>query len=283
MTASNYSIRTMTEPEVALAIDWARAEGWNPGLHDARCFRAADPAGFLIGLLDDEPVATISVVRYGTAFGFLGLYIVKPEHRGRGHGLALWNAGIAFLRDRTIGLDGVVAQQANYRRSGFEFAYRNVRYQGTVGRFADRDPRLIPLSSVDFAAVKDYDRMCFPADRPTFLECWIRQPQSAALGIRRGNRLAGYGVIRTACTGQKIGPLFADDPDFAEALFRGLVATVPPDAAFYLDVPEINRAAVELAERHGMTVAFETARMYAGTAAKLPIERVFGVTTFELG
>jgi ribosomal protein S18 acetylase RimI-like enzyme len=283
MPASNYRIRTMTAPEVALAIDWAAAEGWNPGKHDAPCFRAADPDGFLIGLLDDKPVATISVVRYGSAFGFLGLYIVKPEHRGRGYGRTLWNAGIAFLGHRTIGLDGVVAQQANYRKSGFELAYRNVRYQGTAGRFAARDSRLISLASVDLAAVHDYDRTCFPANRTVFLDRWIGQPDGAALGLRRGDRLAGFGVIRAARTGQRIGPLFADDPEIAEALFRGLVAAFPSGTPFYLDVPEINRAAVELAERHGMTVVFETARMYAGRPPAPSIERVFGVTTFELG
>jgi hypothetical protein len=32
-----------------------------------------------------------------------------------------------------------------------------------------------------------------------------------------------------------------------------------------------------------MTVAFETARMYIGRAPDLPMRRVFGVTTFELG
>ena len=33
---------------------------------------------------------------------------------------------------RVIGLDGVVAQQENYRKSGFELAYANIRYGGTV-------------------------------------------------------------------------------------------------------------------------------------------------------
>ena len=283
MPASDYRIRTMTESEVALAIDWAAAEGWNPGWHDAQCFRAADPDGFLVGLLGDEPIATISVVRYGTAFGFLGLYIVKPEHRGRGHGLALWEAGIAFLGKRAIGLDGVVAQQANYRRSGFELAYRNVRYQGTAGPGASRDPRVAPLASFDYLAVRDYDRVCFATDRSAFLQRWIQQPGSTALGIRRDNSLAGYGVIRAARAGHKIGPLFADDRDAADALFRGLVASLPSGAAFYLDVPEVNRGAVDLAERYGMTVVFETARMYRGSAPALPLERIFGVTSFELG
>src|SRR4051794_9955160 len=100
-------IRTMTRSEVDLAIDWAGAEGWNPGLHDADCFHVADPTGFLVGLLDDEPVATISVVKYGDTFGFLGFYIVKPVYRGRGYGIGVWNAGLEYLRGRTVGLDGV--------------------------------------------------------------------------------------------------------------------------------------------------------------------------------
>ena len=69
---SSYTIRTMTRQEIDIAIDWAAAEGWNPGLHDADCFYAADPHGFLIGLLGDEPIATISAVKYGASFGFLG-------------------------------------------------------------------------------------------------------------------------------------------------------------------------------------------------------------------
>ena len=278
-----YRIRAMTRQQVVTAIEWAAAEGWNPGLHDAPCFHAADPSGFLVGLLDGNPVATISAVRYGSSFGFLGLYIVKPPHRGRGYGLQLWNAGLAHLRQRTIGLDGVVAQQPNYRRSGFVLAYRNVRYQGTGRANVPEDRRIVPLSSMSFDDVSAYDRSLFPADRAAFLECWIRQPQSTAFGIRREGKLAGYGVIRAARTGYKIGPLFADDPDLAEALFDGLTAGVPSGAAFFIDTPQTNATAVALAERHGMTAVFETARMYAGQAPDLPMSRLFGVTTFELG
>jgi ribosomal protein S18 acetylase RimI-like enzyme len=273
----------MTRDDVDTAIEWAAAEGWNPGLHDATCFHAADPDGFLAGFLGDELVATISVVRYGTSFGFLGLYIVKPGYRGHGYGLRLWNAGVAHLGQRTIGLDGVVAQQDNYRKSGFAFAYRNIRYQST-GRIRPTQPReIVPLSSVRFEDVHDYDRSVFPADRARFIECWISQQQSTAIGFLRNGTLAGYGVIRAARTGFKIGPLFADDADCAQALLDGLVAHIPDDSVYYLDVPETNRAAVALAERHRMTIVFETARMYAGRAPDVPIQRVFGVTTFELG
>ena len=116
---SALAIRPMRRADLDIAIDWAAAEGWNPGLDDADAFLAADPQGFLMGWLGDEPVACISVVAYGAAYGFLGFYICRPEFRGQGHGWALWQAGIARLGDRTIGLDGVVEQQANYARSGF--------------------------------------------------------------------------------------------------------------------------------------------------------------------
>jgi hypothetical protein len=82
-------IRTMRPDEISIAIDWAAAEGWNPGLADAACFAAVDPDGFLIGELDGAPAATISCVNYCASFAFLGLYIVREDVRGRGHGLRI--------------------------------------------------------------------------------------------------------------------------------------------------------------------------------------------------
>jgi len=278
-----YTIRPLDRTEVELHIGWAAAEGWNPGRHDGECFFAADANGFLAGFLGDTPIATISVVRYGRTFGFLGLYIVRNEFRGQGYGLQIWNAGLAYLAGRTIGLDGVVAQQDNYRKSGFMLAYRNIRYQGTGGAHGPLDARIVPLSSLPIATTIAYDRSFFPEERAAFVRCWIRQPEGTALGLMDRGGLAGYGVIRASRAGFKIGPLFADSPEIAESLFGALQACVPPEAAVYLDTPEANPAAVALAQRHGMRVAFETARMYKGGTPKLPLPRLFGVTTFELG
>ncbi|MGO8499579.1 GNAT family N-acetyltransferase, partial [Rhizobium ruizarguesonis] len=68
-------------------------------------------------------VGSISVVKYGESFAFLGLYIVHHDFRGKGYGKEIWAAGIASAGDRTIGLDGVAAQQDNYRKAGFEPDY----------------------------------------------------------------------------------------------------------------------------------------------------------------
>lgn len=269
----------MTEGDLALALEWAAEEGWNPGLHDARSFYAADPDGFLLGEFDGRPAGSVSAVRYGPSFGFLGLYIVKAEHRGRGFGLELWRAALDHLGDRVVGLDGVAAQQDNYRKSGFKLAFRNIRQRGEGG---GAQTGLIDLATVPIEEIVRYDGTAFPAPRRAFLEGWIAQPQAFALGAMDGGSLKGYGVMRACREGFKIGPLFADNSETAERLLAGLIARAP-GAPVFLDTPEANPAALALARRFRMTPTFETARMYRNGSPEMRLDRCFGVTTFELG
>jgi ribosomal protein S18 acetylase RimI-like enzyme len=275
-----FVVRRMNEADLRLALEWAAAEGWNPGLHDPQCFYAADPQGFLIGELDGVPIGCVSAVRYGSDFGFLGLYIVKAEHRGQGFGLELWRAAMERLGDRVVGLDGVVAQQENYRKSGFRLAFRNIRQRGEGGGAAP--PGLTDLAAVPIEDVLRYDGTAFPAPRAEFLTSWIAQPQTVALGAGDAGRLRGYGVLRACQEGFKVGPLFANDEETANRLFAGLIARAP-GAPVFLDTPEANPAAIALAARHAMTPVFETARMYKNGAPQMRLDRCFGVTTFELG
>ena len=276
------TIRTMRPDEISIAVDWAAAEGWNPGLADAACFASTDPEGFLIGELDGKPAATVSCVNYGARFAFLGFYIVRQDLRGRGYGLRIWNVAIAHAGTRVIGLDGVTAQQENYRKSGFALAYANVRYGGTVAAPAAPRADVIALSDVPMAAVEEDDATVFPAPRSAFLRAWIGSPGHVGCAIVRDGRLAGSGVIRPCRNGFKIGPLVADDRATAEAVLSALLARVGGGEIF-LDVPGINVEAIALAQDFGLAPVFETARMYTGAIAPLRLERVFGVTSFELG
>jgi GNAT superfamily N-acetyltransferase len=278
----NLTIRVMTREDVERAIDWAAAEGWNPGVTDAGCFQAADPAGFLMGFVGDEPVASISVVRYADTFGFLGLYIVRPDRRGRGFGYRLWQAGMDHLKNRVVGLDGVVVQQANYARSGFILAHRNVRFGGTPQVDEPADTRLRPVGPALIADVLAYDRSFFPAARETFLRCWLSPDAREAVAFVEDGVIRGYGVMRACRNGFKIGPLFADGEDEADLLFRTLAAKAK-GAPVFLDLPEPNESAVRLAYRYGLSPVFEAARMYRGQKPDLPLSRTYGITTFELG
>src|SRR5690554_5744288 len=117
MNPNGYTIRLMDRADLDVAVSWAAKEGWNPGRADAECFYAADPSGFFMGYLGEEPVASVYAVKYGKSFGFVGFYIVKEEHRGKGFGWRIWQRAMESLAGRIVGLDGVVAQQDNYRKT----------------------------------------------------------------------------------------------------------------------------------------------------------------------
>jgi GNAT superfamily N-acetyltransferase len=282
MAGDPFMIRPMRADEIALAADWAAAEGWNPGLSDAPCFATVDAAGFLIGEIDGKPAATISCVNYDDSFAFLGFYIVRTDLRGRGFGWRIWQAAITHAGARTVGLDGVVAQQDNYRKSGFRLAHRNVRYGGRVAAVGVGARSLMPLADVPLAIVAADDATVFPAPRLAFLRAWIGTSGHVGRALMRDGALAAWGVIRPSREGFRIGPLVADDRAAAEAVFDALIAAVG-DADVYLDLPEPNQEAQALAQSRGLKPVFETARMYTGKVRDVAIQRIFGVTTFELG
>lgn len=279
---SDLQIRNLHPEEITVAVDWAAAEGWNPGLADAACFAIPDAQGFFVGEIDGEPVATVSCINYDDRFAFLGFYIVREPFRGAGHGLRIWNAAIAHAGTRVIGLDGVVAQQENYRKSGFELAYANIRYGGHVAAPPKPSPEVVALDNIPFAIVEADDATVFPARRSAFLRAWINTPGHVGRALLRDGRLAAWGVIRPCRTGCKIGPLVADDRAAADAVMQALLGSAGGGEVF-LDVPAINPDAVALAKELGLKPVFETARMYTGPIPPLRIDRIFGVTSFELG
>lgn len=274
----------MSRAELGLAVDWAAGEGWNPGLQDAMAFHAADPGGFLVASRDDQPVACISVTRYGADFGFLGFYIAHPSVRGQGYGLQVWRAGMERLAGRNVGLDGVVAQQENYRKSGFSLAWRNIRFESSFTDFTSHDPgiTLLDASAIPFDALASFDRRFFPAARDAFLSLWISLPGHRSRVALRDGKIVGFAVARPCRRGTKIGPLYAGDTPCALALLAAL-DTPTLQRPVIIDVPETNKAAVKLVESFSFVPAFETARMYTGPAPDTDMQRLFGVTTFELG
>lgn len=281
--AAELLIRVMTETELSLAVDWAAAEGWNPGLNDAPAFYAADPGGYLAGVYADEVVASVSAVSYGPHYGFLGFLVVKPGLRGYGLGRKIGLAAMAHLDDgrRVLGCDGVAAMQARYAREGFRPAFLSRRRQAAGGGRAPEG--LIRLGRKDLPAVAALDDACFPAPRPAFLERWITLPGHLALGAPDAGGLAGYGVLRPCRNGYKIGPLFARAPEAAEALLTGLLAAAEPGQPVFWDVPDINPDAVALAAKRGYPEVFACARMYKNGAPPWRDRQVFGITSFELG
>lgn len=284
-----FTIECMSAADLELAIDWAAREGWNPGLGDAAVFHATDPEGFFVGRLDGRPIAFVSAVRYDDAFAFMGFYIVDPELRSQGYGGRVAEASMAHIGGcRSIGLDGVEAQQEYYARHGFRKAHANLRFRGRgpgTGSAAAVAPgvEILDWRAVPSAQLLAYDRAHFPTERDRFILSWCAQDRVLARVARSNQGLCGLGVLRPCREGWKLGPLFADTPAIAMALLEQLRCGLSPDEPFTLDVPEANAAAMDWMEQAGFECLFPTARMYLGEIPVLPLDRIFGITSLELG
>lgn len=289
--SGRFVIRSMTQADLeAITIPWMRDAGWNPGLHDAVPFLAADSEGFLLGELDGQPIGCVSGVRYDDTFAFLGCYLVLAGHRGQGYGLALHEAARARLQGCVQGGDGVLGNVPLYQRIGRVLAYRNARFEGVRPANLSCPAPVQPLHQVPWREVLELDRTCFPAPRSRFLQEWIRQPGTRALALRRDGPpdpedppLRGFGVIRPCHRGWKVGPLFALGEATAGDLLDALLATIPEGDPYYLDIPGPNAAAAHLVQQRNLKEVFATARMYTGPAPSLRLDRIFGITSFELG
>lgn len=278
-----YLIRKMKFPELCIAVDWAAAFGWNPGFEDESCFYNVDRAGFFTGTIDEQCISFGSAVCYDDNFAFCGFYMVKEPYRGKGYGIELTKSRLAYVGERVTGIDGVLENEKIYQRIGYETLHQNTRYE-FINPFNEIEHhpfiKSIKPSSID--DLSNYDKECFPAIRTSFLKCWISKSERTSLMYLNKGKIKGYGILRPAYSGMRIGPLFADSPQIARNLFIALLQHAGQKKV-YLDVPSNNSRALKIVDEFRGKSCFATARMYRNGVPYIDSDKIYGITSFELG
>ncbi len=270
-----------------MLVGWAAEEGWDPGLADAAAFWETDPEAYVGFDVDDELAGGACTVAYGSSYGFMGLYILRPEVRGHGVGGEFAKELVRIMRGRLdagapIAIEGVVAMTPFYERGlGMTPDHGTSRMQ-VVSAGGSRDPALVELETVPFAELVAYDAPRFGAPRERFLANWTAPDGGLALAALGADGVRGYGVLRPTGLGYKIGPLFAGDRAIAASILSALMEHAE-GSVVSLDVPEVNLPGLELAASHGMSEVFRCIRMHRGPNPAIRWDEVFGVTTLELG
>ncbi len=272
--------------EVKTLVEWAETEGWNPGPYDADVYFQTDPDGFYGYFYDGNMIGGGSIVSYNKEFGFMGFFIVKPEYRSHGIGKKLWYQRRDTLLSRlnkgaSIGMDGVIAMQLFYKKGGFEILFRDERYE-KIGEEFKIGKNISPIIDDDFDSILSYDKQCFGFSRPQFLKPWLKLPENKTFKYIEEGKLKGFAIVRKANKGYKVCPLFANNEIIAEELYKACLNSVVGEP-LYLDIPFINKGAVNIIKRYNANYVFECARMYYGKPPDMNIDKVFGITTFELG
>lgn len=214
-------------------MKWAKELQWNPGCFDAKVFLAADPNGFFLALdkATGEFVGCVCGVRYGLDKGFIGIYIVRKEFRGRGIGMALFSKAMQHLEGRIVALDAVEEQIPNYQKWNLKVTRWNSRYK-TIFNFdrirgcEDANSGLLthdlPTSVTDLVEIAAFDRACIGMDRstPGFFKAFFSQPDLKCVRSADG---WGILVIRRAADGYRAGPFYAKTPRIARSLMHALL------------------------------------------------------------
>lgn len=286
MNLEDLEFRKLDLNGLKILVEWAKNEGWNPGPHDADVYWSTDPNGFYGIYFNGDLIAGGAIISYNKEFGFMGLFIVKPEFRTSGIGRKLWHYRRNLLIDRlnnnaAIGMDGVVSMQSFYKKGGFEILFKDERYE-KLGMKFNLDPNIFAIEDEDFHEILNYDKHCFGFLRPQFLKPWINLPENKTFKYVEGNKLRGFTIARKVSNGFKIGPLFADNKKVAEELYKACLNSVIGKPV-YIDIPMVNQEAVQIVKKFNAKYIFECARMYYGQVPQTNIHKVYGITTFELG
>jgi ribosomal protein S18 acetylase RimI-like enzyme len=286
MNTDEITIQKISKQDLKTLIGWASQEGWNPGKFDIDVFWNTDPDGFYGCKINDQLIAGGAIVSYDGAFGFMGLFIVHNQYRRNGIGNKLWhkrkNILVSRLKENaSIGMDGILAMQTYYQRGGFEILFRDERYE-IIGKEYLLSENVSNIEAADLNSILQFDEIHFGCQRARFLKQWLMMPESKAIKFIHNEVVAGYAVIRKAEKGYRVGPLFAQNDTVAEELLKSCLSYAGNNAVF-LDIPTSNEGALNLVRKYNGNYIFECARMYYGKAPVIPINNIYGITSFELG
>ncbi len=279
-------LRKLNFENVVELFEWAKEEGWNPGINDAFIAYNSFPNDFIGYFIAEEMIAAGSIVSYAGEFGFMGLFIVKKEYRSQGLGNLLWNQRKSLLISNlnlgaSIGMDGVRSMQPFYSKGGFERLFTDERHE-LLGEGFSYSQHVKLLDKPYIKQLQQFDEMCFGFKRTSFLNYWVENPAAKSFVFISENSLKGYAVIRQAIEGFKIGPLFAENKTVAKDLFKACLTEVDGEKVT-IDIPTINPSARELLDEFKSEVVFECARMYYPKVPKDSFHKVFGITSLEFG
>lgn len=282
MAAADAAIRGFSPSDAAFIRSLVVRQGWNGGRHDPETFAAADPDAWLIAEVDDRPVGVTLATRWNDAFGWIGVYLVDADFRGRGIGLALFGRALERLAPRVVGLDGDPAQQANYRRSGFVDVHPNTRWCGPAGAW-ETSGEVVPAHAVPFEELVALDARAVGTERPALLRAWLDQPEAVSVTAVDDGDVVGFATARPATDGWKVGPVHAADAAIAVIVIAGAVAHLPPTTTCWLDTPDPNLAARALLARVGYEPSPTSGRMARGRPLPADLSTSFALMAHEVG
>ena len=292
VTAAAIEWRALRPADIPDAFNLSRIAGWNQTEADWLGYLDFDPAGCLAVLIDGQLAGTATSIRYGGAFGWIGMILVHPAHRRLGLGSGLLKRTIQYLSDeeaRGIRLDATAVGRKVYLPLGFRDEYDVTRFEGSApGMPAEPVPASSPggadkMHGGDLAQIAEWDAQAFGADRSGVLASLGRRDPELCFVVRNSAGISGYLIAREGREAIQLGPFVAGSSAKAEQLL-GALFRAAPGRRIFVDVPAPNKEGGAIIMRHGFTPQRLFTRMILGESVPSGrIGLVYGTSGAEKG
>jgi GNAT superfamily N-acetyltransferase len=276
--------RRMTTLDIDAGLRLCRISGWDQVARDWERF-LTPPSDAVVAVRGGRVLGTCATVRYGAAFGWIGMVLVDPDAQGQGLGAALLTRAIDMLHDvPAIRLDATPAGHPLYLKQHFVEEARLRRMERITAAPAEMsgDRGIRQMTAADLPRVAAMDQDVFGAPRAELLEWMLRgAPEYAAVAIEDG-RLAGYLLARHGFEFDHLGPIVARNVRIATALtMRCLARNGRP---IVIDAACHDERWLAVLEANGFREQRPFIRMYRGAGAPFGEPRCqFAITGPEFG
>jgi GNAT superfamily N-acetyltransferase len=275
----------MRATDIDAGLRLCRLSGWNQTRRDWEQFLALNPGGACVAEYEGHVVGTVTTVRYGSRFGWIGMVLVDPAFRGRGIGTRLLDHALVLLSDMPlVRLDATAAGHDLYLTRQFvdEGLINRVEAVGPVVPSSAPDG-VRPMAERDVPQVFALDQQVFGADRGLMLQwMWQGAPEYAWVSYS-GDCMTGYAMGRHGHAYEHVGPIVAGEDETACRLVRACLGA-NSTAPFVIDAPAGHPSWQRSLEAMGFRHQRSLLRMAKGTG-HIPgdMARQFAVLGPEFG
>ena len=208
-------IRPLLESDLPAALHLSTQAGWNQLARDWLRLLRLFPSQCLAGCLHEQLIATATLATYENRLGWIGMILVDPAHRSKGHGIAMFDAILALadqLAIPTLALDATDLGEPLYRKRGFLPSTPINRWLTPIATHSHRHiPTPCPTpSESDWPDILALDHASANIDRSPLLGALAGEPNARLRILRESCRLVGFAFARP---GRFHRPLPQTSPD----------------------------------------------------------------------
>jgi predicted N-acetyltransferase YhbS len=277
-------IREMTSEDIPFAVEITDREEWGYTDDDFAVMMELAPHGCFVAHSEGKKVGMLTTINYGKT-AWMGNVVVKADRRKENVGSELVMHAVDHLKSvsvESIGLYSYLDSISFYERIGFKQSFKVGSYSGHVSGPHHQGTRSFAQEAMP--AIVSLDQAYFPGDRTRLLSAIVENDPN--LFFWSGDsEVRGYVTGFCSSKACVIGPWVCTPErlNLAEDLILDCFAALG-DREKTVAIPLVNKKAVHLVEKHGLTKDFEVVAMFYETdESGMNLDGIFGVGSLEMG